>query len=99
MKEARTSREKIYEELKSEIFDGRLRPSDVLAVDDLARRFGVSRTPVREALIALSNKGLLDARYHVGFIVTSIDVREIIETYHLRILLEKESVRLAVRNI
>jgi DNA-binding GntR family transcriptional regulator len=99
MKETRTSREKIYEELKNEIFDGRLRPSDVLVVDDLARRFGVSRTPVREALIALSNKGLLDARYHVGFIVTSVNVREIIETYHLRTILEKEAIRLAVRNI
>ncbi|MDR1377299.1 MAG: GntR family transcriptional regulator [Synergistaceae bacterium] len=99
MKETRTSRERIYEELKTEIFDGRLRPSNVLVVDDLARRFGVSRTPVREALIALSNKGLLDARYHVGFIVTSVNVREIIETYHLRSILEKEAVRLAVRNV
>jgi DNA-binding GntR family transcriptional regulator len=97
--DARTSREKIYDELKTEIFDGRLRPSEVLVVDDLAKRFGVSRTPVREALIALSNKGLLDARHHVGFIVTSVDVREIMETYRLRILLEKEAVRLVVRNI
>ncbi|GHS93652.1 GntR family transcriptional regulator [Synergistales bacterium] len=97
--EARTSREKIYEEIKSEIFNGRLSPSEVLVVDDLAQRFGVSRTPVREALIALSNKGLLDAKHHVGFIVTSIDVREIVETYRLRILLERESARLAARSI
>jgi DNA-binding GntR family transcriptional regulator len=97
--EAKTSRERIYDELKDEIFDGRLSPSEVLVVDDLAKRFGVSRTPVREALIALSDRGLLDARHHVGFIVASIDVREIIETYRLRILLEKEAVRLAVRNI
>ncbi|MDR1621557.1 MAG: GntR family transcriptional regulator [Synergistaceae bacterium] len=96
---AKTSRERIYEELKNEIFDGRLRPSEVLIVDDLAKRFGVSRTPVREALIALSNKGLLEAKHHIGFIVTSVDVREIMETYRLRILLEKEAVRLAVRNI
>jgi DNA-binding GntR family transcriptional regulator len=97
--DARTSRERIYEELKTEIFNGRLRPSEVLVVDDLAKRFGVSRTPVREALIALSNKGLLGAKHHIGFIVTSVDVREIMETYRLRILLEKEAVRLAVRNM
>jgi DNA-binding GntR family transcriptional regulator len=97
--ETRTSREIIYEELKTEIFNGRLPPSEVLVVDKLAERFGVSRTPVREALIALSNKGLLDAKHHIGFIVTSVDVKEIMETYRLRIFLEKEAVRLAVRNI
>jgi DNA-binding GntR family transcriptional regulator len=96
---ARTSREKIYEELKNDIFQGRLRPSDVVAADDLAGRFGVSRTPVREALLALCNKGLLHAKHHVGFIVSSVDVKEIVETYRLRILLERESASLAALHV
>ena len=97
--DGRTTRTKIYEALKSEIFDGNVESLEVLVVDDLAKRFGVSRTPVREALLTLANEGLLEARHHVGFIVTSVNAKEIIETYSLRILLEKESVRLATRNM
>ena len=90
-----STRKKIYEELKRQIFTCALSPSDVLIVDELAKHFGVSRTPVREALIALCNEGLLDARHRVGFIVTPVNAKEIVETYSLRILLEKEAVRLA----
>lgn len=94
-----TTRGKIYEEVKKEIFSCVLQPSEILVVDNLAKRFGVSRTPVREALLALSNEGLLEARHHVGFIVTPVNVREIIEIYSLRILLEKEAVRLATSRL
>ena len=96
---AETTREKIYRQLKNEIFSCDIMPTEVLVIDDLAVRFGVSRTPVREALIALANEGLLDAKHHVGFIVTPLDAKEIVETYMLRVLLEKEAVRLATRNI
>lgn len=94
-----TTRGKIYEEVKKEIFSCILQPSEILVVDNLARRFGVSRTPVREALLALSNEGLLETRHHVGFIVAPVNVREIIEIYSLRILLEKEAVRLAASRL
>ena len=87
---ARTTRDKIYDEIKREIFECTLQPSEILVVDNLAKRFGVSRTPVREALLALANEGLLEAKHHVGFMVASVSVREIVETYNLRIMLEKE---------
>ncbi len=96
--EAQTSRGKIYGLLKNEIFECRIAPSEILVVDELAKRFGVSRTPVREALLALANEGLLDAKHHVGFIVAPVNAKEIVETYSLRIVLEKESARLATRN-
>lgn len=97
--ESGTTRERIYRQLKDEIFECRIMPSDVLVVDELAARFGVSRTPVREALISLGNEGLLDARHHVGFFVKPLDAKEIVETYMLRAMLEKEAVRLATRNM
>ena len=96
---AQTTREKIHETIKNEIFECKIQPSEVLVVDELGKRFNVSRTPVREALITLVNEGLLEVKHHVGFIVTSINAKEIVETYGLRILLEKEAVRLATRRI
>lgn len=95
----RSASQRIYERLKDEIFDCTIRPDEVLVIDDLARRFSVSRTPVREALLSLCKEGLLDARHRVGFLVTPVDAREIIETYSLRILLERESARLAASRI
>ena len=97
--DTRPSSQKIYEQLKDEIFGCIIRPDEVLVIDDLARRFSVSRTPVREALLSLCKEGLLDARHRVGFLVTPVDAREIIETYSLRILLERESARLAASRI
>lgn len=97
--DTRSASRKIYDRLKDEIFDCTIRPDEVLVIDDLARRFSVSRTPVREALLALCKEGLLDARHRVGFLVTPVDAKEIIETYSLRILLERESTRLAASRI
>lgn len=97
--DTRSASQKIYEQLKDEIFDCTIRPDEVLIIDELARRFSVSRTPVREALLSLCKEGLLDARHRVGFLVTPVDAREIIETYNLRILLEQESARLAASRI
>jgi DNA-binding GntR family transcriptional regulator len=93
------TRKKIYNLLKEEIFTCVILPEEILVVDNLAKRFGVSRTPVREALLALCNEGLLKAQHHVGFIVPPVNPREIIETYSLRIMLEKESARLAADRI
>ena len=95
MQRETASRKKIYDCLKKEIVTCVIPPETVLIIDSLAGRFGVSRTPVREALLTLCNEGLLVTKHHVGFIVPSINPRKIIETYSLRVLLERESVRLA----
>lgn len=94
-----TTKEKIYAAMKQEIFECALKPGDVLTIGDLCARFGVSRTPVREALITLCDEGLLDVKQRFGFIVTAVSVKDMVETYSLRILLEKEAVRLAARNM
>ncbi len=99
MRRSTSNRKEIYDRLKEEIFTCAILPQEILIIDNLAERFGVSRTPVREALLALCNEGLLEARHHVGFIVTPVNPREIVETYSLRILLEKEAARLATGRI
>lgn len=89
----------IYNKIKEEIVSCTISPQQVLVVDSLATRFEVSRTPVREALLALSSEGLVEAKHRIGFIVTSVDAREMVETFGLRILLEKEAARLAAERI
>lgn len=90
---------RVYETIKDEIFQNLIKPQTVLVVEELAQRFEVSRTPIREALLALSGEGFLEARHHVGFIVTAVDIPKVIQTYSLRALIEKESARLAATRI
>jgi DNA-binding GntR family transcriptional regulator len=69
------------------IIEGRLRPGDDLNSVDLAKRFGVSRTPVREALFALTREGLVDWSPRHRPRVAAMNLKEAREIYELRALL------------
>lgn len=69
-----TKAQEIQEALAEDIVRGRIRPGDSLEEERLARAFGVSRTPVREALRQLEAIGLAEARPHRGAV--AIDVPE-----------------------
>jgi DNA-binding GntR family transcriptional regulator len=69
------------------IIEGRLRPGDDLNSVDLARRFGVSRTPVREALFVLTREGLVDWSPRRRPRVAGMHLKEVREIYELRALL------------
>jgi DNA-binding GntR family transcriptional regulator len=64
-----TRAEELRLQLADEIVRGVLRPGSALDETDIARRFNVSRTPVREALRQLAASGLIDARAHRGAVV------------------------------
>ncbi|MEU8525160.1 MULTISPECIES: GntR family transcriptional regulator [Streptomyces] len=64
-----TLRQQIADALRDEILAGRLRPGDAFTVKQIAEQYGVSATPVREALVDLSAQGLLDSDHHRGFCV------------------------------
>ncbi|HEY9373630.1 GntR family transcriptional regulator [Streptomyces sp.] len=77
-----TLRQQIADALRDEILAGRLRPGDVFTVKQIAEQYGVSATPVREALVDLSAQGLLDSDHHRGFAVhrfTIDDYRGMVE--------------------
>ncbi|WTW96387.1 GntR family transcriptional regulator [Streptomycetaceae bacterium NBC_01309] len=79
-------REEIAEALSDDLVTGRLAPGASLTVNDAARRFGVSATPVREALIHLAAHGLFTGGHHRGFQVASYtwaDFAEILEARKL----------------
>ncbi|MET9888925.1 GntR family transcriptional regulator [Streptomyces sp. NPDC006465] len=81
-----TLRQQIADALRDEVLGGRLRPGQEFTVKEIAEQYGVSATPVREALVDLSAQGLLDADQHRGFRVheySAADYRGMIEARSL----------------
>ena len=92
-------RQSIVEQLLTEVFRGRLSAGRHLVTQELAERFEVSHTPIREALIALAGIGIIDLVPNRGAIVRRVTIREVIEVMQVRRALECEAVRLACGRI
>ena len=90
-------RGQIYGIVRRLIVTGRLKPGDVVSEPLIARRLGVSRTPVREAVKRLSDEGLIDVYAQSGTFVTDISRKAIEEAFVIRAALELESVARAAR--
>ncbi|MEU5533317.1 GntR family transcriptional regulator [Streptomyces sp. NPDC020362] len=81
-----TLRQQIADALRDEVLAGRLQPGRAFTVKEIADQYGVSATPVREALVDLSAQGILEADQHRGFRVpeyTLADYRAMIEARSL----------------
>lgn len=85
--------ERVYAEIKNDIFEFRLLPGDRFSENDLSQRLRVSRTPVREALQRLQRDGYVDVLYRSGWQVKPFDFRYFEELYDVRITLEQAAVR------
>jgi DNA-binding GntR family transcriptional regulator len=90
-----TSATQVFETLRAEIVAARLPPGTPLADRGLVERFGVSRTPVREALTRLSEIGLVDVRPQAGTFVSRVPVAAIPEAVLIRKALEGVTVEKA----
>src|SRR3954449_6690629 len=86
-------------QLEQDIVTGALRPGARLDEQSLAARFGVSRTPIREALIQLATAGLVTLQPRRGAFVTSLSLKEIIERFEVMAALEGACGTLAARRI
>ena len=86
----RVDAEAIYAELRAEIQAGRLPAGEPLRETAVAARFGVSRTPTREALRRLEHDRLLIPGVR-GLRVRAVDTDEVVQVYDMRILLEGEA--------
>ncbi|MET9429115.1 MULTISPECIES: GntR family transcriptional regulator [unclassified Streptomyces] len=69
-----TLRQQIADALRDEVLAGRLQPGQEFTVKQIAEQYGVSATPVREALVDLAAQGLLDSDQHKGFRVHQFSV-------------------------
>lgn len=85
--------ERIYQQLKDDIFEFRLLPGDRFSEGDIAERMAVSRTPVRQALYRLQREDYLQVYFRSGWQVKPFDFAHFEELYEVRIVLELEAVR------
>ncbi|MEM8843160.1 MAG: GntR family transcriptional regulator [Pseudomonadota bacterium] len=88
----------IYTALLEAIDRGDYPPGERLIETDLAKRFGVSRTPVREALNRLESHGMAQRDGRRGLTVSRLDYDQLGELYELREVLEGYAARLAARH-
>ena len=91
--------DQIYVTLKQEILSGQIEPGELLSETEIAKRFQISRTPVREALNQLACDGLVQVLPQRGHIVKTISLSEVFEAFRLRELLEVEAAGEAARFI
>lgn len=99
---ARVTRSKTSDEvvdhLLERLFDGRLRSGDRVDIDEVAETLGVSRIPVREALVVLERDGIVTTRWHRGVYVEPFDTETIVDDFEVYGLLSSVAVaRLAER--
>jgi DNA-binding GntR family transcriptional regulator len=92
-------RQTIVQSLLAEVCQGRLRAGEHLVTQELATRFGVSHTPIREALISLSGFGLIDLLPNRGAVVRRVTAQEVREVCQVRRALECEATRSACGRI
>lgn len=78
----------VTRQVREAILDGRLKPGGRVGQEQLARQFGVSRIPVREALRRLESEGLITLVPHSGARVARLDMSECNELYRIRELVE-----------
>ena len=85
----RTSlREQVGDALRAAMISGTLRPGVIYSAPALAATFGVSATPVREAMLDLAKEGLVEAVRNKGFRITEVSERDLDELTELRLLIE-----------
>lgn len=92
-------RRAIVESVLADVFHGRLRAGQHLVTEELARRFGVSHTPIREALVALAATGVIELVPNRGAIVRQVTARDVREVCQVRRALECEATRSACGRI
>jgi len=97
--ETTTLTERLHEQLRKEIVEGQIPAGSKLSEPELARRFGVSRGPLREVIRRLEAGHLVELKANVGARVVALSPEQLIEIYLVREALEGMSARLAARNM
>jgi DNA-binding GntR family transcriptional regulator len=92
------TRTRVTSMLRKAILNGEYQGGQELSLTELSELLGVSRTPIREAFQTLSAEGLIELRMNRGAVVKKIDRKFITDHFDMRILLECEAVRLAIKN-
>lgn len=86
---------RVYRAIKKAILSLEIKPGEMLGIGTLAEQLGVSRTPVRDALLLLEREGLVTIKPQKGAIVSPISRRDVEEIFELRTVLESYAARVA----
>ena len=86
-------RETVTLALRAAVISGEMKPGEVYSAPTLGKRFGVSPTPVREAMLDLAKEGLVTSLPNKGFRVTEVSDEDLDEITALRLLIEPPTVR------
>ena len=93
-REGKTLKEEILEYLRTKIILRELKPGDRIVELDIAKKFDISRGPVREAVRRLEDEGLLEYKKNIGCIVKVLSEKELREMYLILSNLERLSIDL-----
>src|SRR6478736_5779164 len=88
----------VYDSLRDAISDGRIAGGERVREEEVARNLGVSRTPVREALQRLQQRGLLALGAGRGLVVAQLSQQQVVELYAMREILEGSAARFAAKH-
>ena len=88
-----TTTETIYNQIRKNILEGTLLPREKLVTEKLASAYGVSRTPVREALRKLEQDGLVVSEANLGAVIRKLELEEILDIYEIREAIESIAVK------
>lgn len=94
-----TRAEAAADEIRRRILSGQYVDGYQLRQDALANELGISRIPLREALVQLESEGLVKILPHKGAIVSELSIEELTELFELRALLEPTLVRKSVKKL
>ncbi len=87
-----------YDQLFQAIELREFKPGDRLLETELAAHFGVSRTPIREAIRKLEAEGIVEHKPRVGAVVRTLGQQEIVALYEMRIVLETTAAAMAAKH-
>jgi DNA-binding GntR family transcriptional regulator len=93
----RTMSGQIATRIRQKILGGDYAPGAALLQDSIAAEYGVSKIPVREALVRLRAEGLIDIEAHRGFRVRPLSTEEVDEVFRLRLTLEPAAVGIGAK--
>ena len=88
-------RDGVYEHIRTDILTCVLLPGARIFENDLAKRYDVSKSPVRDALLRLQEQGLIEVLPRKGYLIRPISIGDAHNLYEMRLLLEKSSLRRA----
>jgi len=94
-----TITERVYEKIRTAIVEGEIAAGSKLSEPDLARRYGISRGPLREAIRQLQAGNLVELKANVGARVVALTPQQLLEIYSVREALEGMAARLAAENM